>query len=209
MFDISGFSDLIFKGIIALFYSIMFLLPGFLLYTMQNTLSPRHEESQYLFLLKFLTYSCLNYVPYISIIYIIFVLQKGQFILSHPILSIYILIFIIFINPLIIGGSSFFIYRWTCKFNCSSIHSTAWDFVFKQKQSAWILVTLKDDSKIAGKYAKGSQVSLSSKDNRNKGSDIYIKEIYELNKKNKWVCPNRISSMWISGEEIKYIEFWQ
>ena len=80
---------------------------------------------------------------------------------------------------------------------------TAWEYKFSnQKDSCWLIVALND-----GKYYRGlfSCNSLASSDMDYK--DIYIEEIYVLDDKCNWMRVERTNGVWISAEQIKYIEF--
>lgn len=83
--------------------------------------------------------------------------------------------------------------------------ASAWDYKFSsvsQSDALWILVTLKDGNRIAGKFAKNSLASSVER-------DLYIEEVYQIVEDEPWQPVPQSSGIWISGEEICYIEFWE
>jgi len=205
----------------ALLYVMIFFIPGFLIHNLQNALNPKFEESKHLQIFKFLTYSCLNYLPYVPIIFLlIHNNNKNSFLSDHPIWFSLIVIFLVFIHPLIIGIISFFIHKTECikkiankfGFPFFSNHQTAWDKCFISKNAAWLLITMKNGEEVLGKYQKGCSASLSDKETYGKASDIYIIDVHSWDKKKKkWYIPSGspAPSMWLSGEEIRHIKFWE
>lgn len=97
-------------------------------------------------------------------------------------------------------------YVWAEKLGMHFSHRipTAWDFRFSRiPEGAFILVTLKDATTIAGRMAAGS-FSASAKD----GRDIYIKEVWEVPDSGEWRRLEPERGLLICGEEIRYVEFF-
>lgn len=81
---------------------------------------------------------------------------------------------------------------------------TAWDFRFTRLPGdTFILVTLKDGTSVAGRMSQGS-FAASAKD----GRDIYVNEVWNAPELGDWepLTPER--GMLISGDEVRYIEFF-
>jgi hypothetical protein len=82
---------------------------------------------------------------------------------------------------------------------------TAWDYRFASVDEAtFVLATLKNDTKIAGRFAFGSYAA-SAKD----GSDLYIAELWDLPEAegDDWSPVNPPRGVLISSDEIRYVEF--
>ena len=81
---------------------------------------------------------------------------------------------------------------------------SAWDSFFSQKESYYVIVTLKNGRKIGGKYGLNS---LSSTYPSNK--EIYLEEVWKLNDKNGF--ENKVEQtegILITENEISTIEFY-
>lgn len=115
----------------------------------------------------------------------------------------------IFIGPAVIGtllgmnarkGWLQYILR---KIGLGTVHpiNSAWDWRFVDCKACWVLVILKDGGKWAGFL--GSESFMSSDPTER---DIYIQQVYELDKSNDW--HPRTSGVWIAHGEIQSIEFW-
>jgi hypothetical protein len=80
-----------------------------------------------------------------------------------------------------------------------------WDYVFQQRRPYWVIVTLKDGMKIAGRYAENSFVS-----NYPSKEQIYLEETWHLNKYNGFDRPkNDSSGTIVVTSEIAHIELFQ
>lgn len=82
-------------------------------------------------------------------------------------------------------------------------HPASWDFVFeKLPEETYILVTLLDGTKIAGRWAEGS-FAASDKDER----DLFITEIWEKGENDTpWGKINPDRRMLLCGKDIRYID---
>lgn len=90
------------------------------------------------------------------------------------------------------------------RFGVAPLHAmpTAWDWKFGQREEAWVLVTLKSDTKFAGFC--GARSFISSEPGER---DLYIQEVYELDDANVWHAKG--SGLYIAPGEIRSIEFWR
>lgn len=79
---------------------------------------------------------------------------------------------------------------------------SAWDWKMSKIEPCYIMITLDDGTKWAGKYGVKSNAST----DRNE-RDIYIEQVYDLDDDDKWTA--RKSGVWINRQFIKSIEFWQ
>lgn len=119
-------------------------------------------------------------------------------------------ILIIFIIPASIGAILGLNVKlgWTKKLLCNlkinTVHpvDTAWDWHFGTCTACWVMISLKDGTKWAG-YAGGNSFMSSSPSER----DIFIEKVYDVSDETDVWTP-RVSSVWISHQEIQTIEFW-
>ncbi len=79
---------------------------------------------------------------------------------------------------------------------------TAWDRTFGGLDACWVLVTLKDGSKVAGFCGTGSFASSDPKER-----DLYIERVYGLDEHDIWQDIAR-RGMLIPSGEIRCIEFF-
>jgi hypothetical protein len=79
---------------------------------------------------------------------------------------------------------------------------TAWDKTFGRLDACWVIVTLKDGSKIAGFCGAGSFASSDPKER-----DIYIERMYGLDEQDAWQEIAKRGVLVPSGE-IRCIEFF-
>lgn len=193
----------------AVFYTIIFLIPGFVIDLTLSIFIPRKLEDLQVSLLRFLTFSCFNHAMWSWLIYLIFFTE--QILLSDFFIAFSIFI-IIFISPILIGVvlGYFNQKEWIKKIlerlglNTISVIPTSWDYKFnKIAEPVWLLVTLKDGSTVAGYFGTNSFAS-----SINSERDLYIEEIYKIDNDGLWQKITPSSSVLIKGEEIKYIEYW-
>lgn len=82
--------------------------------------------------------------------------------------------------------------------------NSAWDYVFSSRKTYWVILHLKDGKNIGGLYATQSFTSSFPHT-----KDIYLEELWHLNKKNKFTRKiPQSAGLWISAEEISSIEFF-
>lgn len=196
-------------GLDALFYTLAFVVPGFILQLTISTFVPRKAEQAELSFLRFLAFSCLNYAIWSWLIYIII---RNEFYIQHPYRTAAIWFGIILISPFILGLliarlSDKGIHRGLLhRFGFTPIHEipTAWDYKFsKTENKVWLLVTLKDDSRVAGLFGSDSFASSDPTER-----DLYIQEIYSIKESGQWERIPNNNGILISSDQIKHIEYW-
>ena len=81
---------------------------------------------------------------------------------------------------------------------------SAWDYIFSSRKSYWLIIHLKDGRNIGGVYSSNSFTSAFPYK-----QDIYLEEVWKLNKKKKFVSKvERSAGIWIVSDEISSIEFF-
>lgn len=77
-----------------------------------------------------------------------------------------------------------------------------WDFVFSKREPYWVKVTLKDGTKIAGRYSGDSFASSAPAQEQ-----IYLEETWLLNEKSGFDRPKkRTAGVIILSSDISYVE---
>ena len=191
----------------AVFFTLAFLVPGFIWDWASRVVVPRGAETRESSLLRFLTLSAINYGFWVWLIYL---LAKSDFFVSNPLRSGVAWVLVIFLSPVLFGlGLATLSQRSAGRqllhlLGISTVHPipTAWDYFFSRTRPVWILATLSDGSRIAGYFGAESFAS-SEHDAR----DIYLEGMYTLNDAGPWTEAPRNAGVWISGSEIRHLEF--
>lgn len=194
----------------AIFYAFAFLVPGFILHSTVAMLIPQKERDLNLSLLRFLVLSSMNYAIWSWLIYLIFHLE---FFNQHPFRSATAWGCIILISPIVIGllighfSQKEFFRKILQRIGLNPIHTipTGWDYKFsKTKEPSWVIITLKNGSKIAGLYGTQSFASSDTKER-----DIYIQQVFQLSVGQAWNAVQRSDGILISKDQISSIEFFK
>lgn len=197
----------IFSTFNAVIYTVCFLVPGFLIDLTVSRFFYKKSEQVPLTLLRFLTFSCFNYAFWIFI----YLLPWDKSFLENPALLAIIFLVIIFISPLFLGLIFGFANQQQLVerglailgFRTLSGFPSAWDYKFSRiDEPLWVLVTLKDESQVAGRFGRKSFASSETSER-----DLYLEESYKLAEDNSWETVEGTSGILIKAEEIRYIEF--
>ena len=193
----------------AIFYTLAFIMPGFLLDLFSRFFLPQKELSDNRNVLYYLFLSCINYAPWMSIIY---GMHKGDFYNQSPILFGIAWFGFIVISPLLFAFLRAILYKFDIRkkissfFKMNTIHPipTAWDYKFLSMNTGrWICVKLTDDSEVYGVFG-GTSLASSDANER----DIYIEQVYDVSDSGEWTIADRTDGMLIKAEYIKAISFW-
>lgn len=187
------------------FYTCIFLLPGFIIKSIMDTLVPpiRHNDTKYF--LSCLLYSIVNCAVW-SWVYLL--LNKISE--EHPIMYWFLLLTIT-----VIGSTLLAVFIGTIKqkgliellfskMRINKIHPvpTAWDYYFSKQEESWIIVTLKNGKTIYGKFANQSFAASDPEDR-----DLYIEKTYSINNDMTWQEDEKSKGILVSKNEIETIEF--
>lgn len=198
------------SGFDALFYTIGFLVPGFVWNAAVSALLPQKGEQPQISFVRFLTFSCMNYALWSWLVYL---LVKSEFFTKHPVRSACAWGLIILVSPMLLGlltghlsqnETALHIMR---RLGLRPIHPipSAWDYKFSLTTSpAWILVTMKDGSKVGGVF--GSR-SFASSDTAER--DLYVQEVYRVTENGQWQKAERNDGILLRAEQIRHVEFWR
>lgn len=188
------------------FYTCIFLLPGFIIKTIIDTLvhPPKYNEAQYF--LSYLLYSIVNCALY-SWMYVL--LLKN--IEIHSVCFLILLILITIIGSVLLGmfigiiKQKEIVDKILSKLDINKIHSipTAWDYFFAKQEAVWIIITLKNGNIIYGDYSSDSFASSDPEER-----DLYIERTYNyIQEGEPWVEDTESRGILVSKDEIATIEF--
>lgn len=193
-----------------IFYSTVFIVPGFILYSTLQSLVPRSKLNIVNSTLKFLTATLVHHILWSWLIYLMF--NNEYF--SKSIAKFYLSsILITIISPCLLGlalaklNDKTTLIRLLQGIGYSPIDPipTAWDYKFSKVHSkSWVVVSLKDGNIFYGKF---STKSFSSSETLER--DLYIEEVYILGKDKEWIKREKTDGILIISDQIKYIEFFK
>jgi hypothetical protein len=190
------------------FYTLAFVVPGFVLHSTLALLIPQKSERADLSLLRFLTLSCLNYAAWSWLVYL---LGTAPFFTSHVVRSALAWGWIVLGSPVAMGlvfarlSQRDVMRRMLQRLGFNPVHviPTAWDYKFSQTPPLWVLVTMKDGSTVAGWF--GSRSFASSEP---RGRDLYIQEVYRPGDGDMWQPVPGTAGILVQGDQVKHVEFW-
>ncbi len=180
---------------------IAFVVPGFIAIKVYELLSPSRQIDSSKQLIDAISYSCLNYA---ILLWPIFMVESSELRSCHP--QIYALFYmgVLFAAPvlLVIFWKYLRERDWIQKF---VPHPTQkpWDYVFAQRHTYWVIVTLRNGEKIAGMYGPSSFASSAPSQEQ-----IYLEEQWILNKDGGFDRKaEQTAGIIIPSSEIRSVEF--
>lgn len=187
------------------FYTCMFLLPGFIVKSIIDTLIPpsKHNDSKYFF--SCLLYSIVNCA-----------IWSWAYLLLNKISKVHSTVYWIFLLAITVVGATLlaifiggvkqrgFIERLFAKMKVNKIHPvpTAWDYYFSKQKESWIIVTLKNGKTIYGKFSNHSFASSDAEER-----DLYIEKTYNIKEDMTWVEDDKSNGILVTKDEVETIEF--
>lgn len=161
-----------------------FVIPGFVSLKVYELLIPGPAKDSSKQLVDAIAYSCINYALMLTPILWV---EKASIYGSHPELYTAFYFFVLFIAPILLVIVWRFI-RTQQFFQDNAPHPVQkpWDFVFSKRKPYWARVTLKDGTKIGGRYAENSFSSSALSEEQ-----IYLEETWLLNKNGDFERPKK------------------
>lgn len=193
-----------------LFYTLAFVVPGFILNSTISMLVPQRTDQTQVVLLRFLSLSFINYGFWSWLVYLIF---RSPYFTDRVVLTALSWFFIIFAGPVVFGlivgrFSETGVFRTILQrlgFKPIHVIPTAWDYKFsKTSTKAWVLVTLSDGQTVAGLYGHSSFASSQFGER-----DIYLERVYKVSNGSSWQEVNRTDGILLKEGSIKHIEFFK
>ena len=187
------------------FYTCIFLLPGFIIKSIIDVLVPpqKYNDTKYFF--ACLLDSVINCAIWSWAYYLLSFLLKQCCILYWLSLvgvtivgSVIIALIIGIIKQKEIIGKVFD----KIEVDKSNPIPTAWDYYFSKREESWIIVTLKNGKTIYGNYSSNSFASSDPEER-----DLYIEKTYGIDNEGKWIEDNQNKGILILRDDIETIEF--
>lgn len=191
----------------AVFFTVGFLVPGFIWSAVLSILLPRRGVASDARFLEFLTLSCINHGLWSWALFLIF---RTGFIEQQPYWSGAFLGGIIFLSPVALGLLSAWLQQkkalggFLGRLGYRTIHPTptAWDWYFSQQKPCWVLVTLKDGSQVYGLFGAKSFAG-----DQPECRDLHLEETFRLLDDGQWAPMEDIGGVLIVADQIASIEF--
>jgi hypothetical protein len=199
---------------------LVFFVPGFITLWVYDffTAAPRRDWSQSV--LEVVAYSLLNYLAlsWVSIFlnpgglslysWISLIANSDAFYNTYgPVVYYAFFVLALFILPVVwvfviirLRASSYF-----HKYVNMAIPKP-WDYMFGKRVPYWVILHLKDGSKIGGKFDKASDSFASSYP---ASEQIYLGEVWKLDENGKFVEKAQNGGLLIFGEQIYAVEFFE
>lgn len=186
-----------------LYLFIAFVIPGFIGLKAYEIIVPGNAKDSSKQLIDAIAFSCLNYA---LLLWPILWVENSNLKKEH--INIYALfyLFVLFMAP-ILWGLLWKKIRTTEMFQKNAPHPTLkpWDYVFGKRQAYWVIVNLKNGTKIAGKYDSNSFVSSAPAEEQ-----LYLEEHWVLNEDGGFERPRETTEgVIILSDEILYVELFK
>ena len=179
---------------------LLFVIPGFISLKAYQLLIPGPQQDSSKQIVDAVAYSCLNYALLSPLLLVV---ESAGLRQLHPLANAAFFLAVLFLAPLL------WVYVWlrlrrASFFQDLAPHPTVkpWDFVFSQRKPFWIKATLKDGTKLGGKYAGKSFASSAPSDEQ-----LFLEESWILNDKGGFDrMKKRSSGVIIMGDDLAYVE---
>jgi hypothetical protein len=197
-----------FDTVADLYFVIAIFVPGFIYAAVLSKFVPRHESTLREFvLLRLFTATAFNYAVCSPIIYL---LVTDSIFVNKPAAQGIAWLAVIFVAPvllaLIAAGASqqglLETFSRSLKLRPISPIPTGWDWIFGRTDPCYVLVTLRDGSKVAGYF--GTQ-SMASSDRTCR--DLYLEDAFVPLDEGPWRQVEGSKGIYIEGSQIAVIEF--
>lgn len=187
------------------FYTCIFLLPGFVVNSVMEYLVVPHKHIETKYIFSCLLYSIVSCAILSGLYKLVFTsLQENTFLYWGCLVFISVIGSALIAVIIGVARQKNFIKKILEKIGINVTHRTptAWDYFFSKQESCWVIVTLKSGKIIYGKYGENS-FSSSDPDER----DLYIEKTYEVDNQMNWSGDESNKGILVSKEEIETIEF--
>jgi hypothetical protein len=189
---------------------ILFIIPGFITDRIIGLTIPKAKRESTEIILTAITFSCINYAIFSWLI--LLMIFKG-FPSRYQTWFIFSWLGILLLGPIFEGLT----FNWLVNaelyrklFNLLRLKNIrlipkSWDYKFGKEEPCWILMTLKDGTKIGGFFGSDSFASSFPAE-----EDLYIEELWEIDEEGKFQQPVQGSGgCLVKRNEINFIEFFK
>ncbi len=201
---------LVFTTFDAIFYTLAFAVPGFLIDYIIKKFIPKKDLCENKNLLYYLYLSCINYAVWSWLIYILYHCNIAA---EHPLLCGIIWGGIIFISPIFVSLAILLLNKYELLRKVSRLLGlnmidpipTAWDYKFsKIEGERWVILTLVNDQYYAGLWGTNSFASSEAGER-----DIFLEEAYTIKEDGTWEKTVNTDGILIKGELIRAVQFFK
>lgn len=180
---------------------IAFVVPGFVALKSYGLVEPSASRDTSQQVIDAVAYSCINYALW---------LWPVLLIESHEVRSLHPMAYAAFYSFIVLGSPFGLALLWHKLRFCPVIqkllpHPTdrPWDYVFRQRKSYWMIVTLKNGQKVGGMFSGRSFASSSSSPEQ-----LYLEQSWVINAYDGFERPKmETAGILISAAEIMTLEF--
>ena len=177
-----------------------FVIPGFISIKIYDLLAPSNKIDSSKIIIDAIAYSSINYA-FLSIP--IYLVEQNKINQTHEHLYLIFYFFVLFISPILLA----LFWKWLrgrdfIQNNLPHPIAKPWDYIFSQRKSFWVKVTLKNGNVIGGKYSEKSFASSTPSKEQ-----IYLEETWIINDKGGFERKKeRSNGIIVMSDEISHIE---
>lgn len=191
----------------ALVLTALFIVPGYIWSTVYSRLVPRRSLETQVRIIEFLTLSCLNHAPWFWLFGLLFATEFSK---RHPGWTGILLILPGIVSPIILGlvfghmDQLDWMRKSLGRFGFRSIHQipSAWDYHFSRQLPYWVIVTLKDGSRVYGLFGYRSFAGDDPKER-----DLYLEAVCVPKEDGEWMPVEGNGGILLKAEQVAAIEF--
>ncbi len=179
---------------------IAFVIPGFISLKVYELIEPGARRNTSEQLVDAIAYSCINYAV---LALPITVVENSDLNINSPNLYYSFYLFVLLIAPVLLALGWRFL-RTREFFQRNAPHPTAlpWDYVFSQRKSYWMRITLGNGKVIGGRYAHNSFASSAPAKEQ-----LYLEEAWIIDDKGGFVKKkDRSAGIIVLASDISHIE---
>lgn len=181
---------------------IAFVVPGFIAIKTYELLAPSRYTDSSRQLIDAVSYSCLNYG---ILLWPIYAIETSAIPEGYPNLYVLFWFCVLFLAPIAWVFAWRMLRQWEFLQNIIPHPiQKPWDFVFGQRRCYWVIVTLSDGNKVAGKFGPNSFASSAPSEEQ-----IYLEEEWLLNDEGGFDRKAEQSAgVIILSSDIRTVEFY-
>lgn len=186
-----------------LYLFIAFIIPGFIGLKAYDLFVPGNEKDSSKQIIDAIALSCLNYA---ILLWPILMVESSELKIDSKNLYALFYMIVLFLAP-VIWAFAWKNLRETQFLQKNAPHPTKkpWDYVFSKRKPYWVIVTLKDGTKVGGKYDSKSFASSTQADEQ-----LYLEECWKLNEDGGFDRPRNTSEgIIILSSEMATIELFE
>ena len=182
---------------------ILFFVPGFISIKVYDLLVPNEKRDFSKSFLEAISYSCINFALLFPVSILI---HQDGFYNNYQFWYFFLIFLVICIFPIIWPVLlKRLLYSKFLQGKIVHPLPKAWDYIFDQEKSFWVLIHLKNGNLIGGVYKKGSFASSFPNE-----QDLYLVEVWKVSKKGEFLSKvEQTGGLLIKDEEIEYMEFFK